>query len=328
MADKKNALVLDDAYLETLLPRLSKAKKNVDVLAFSFAIGSAGGKLNRSGSPFKIASHLVAARKRGVRVRLYLEMERDTSARNQVTADWLENEGIEVKAGRTHAKGFLIDDKHLLFGSTNLTNQSLLKNRETNILTDDKKAIREFKSYFQAMCGGAQHGDIHLDPPLYADGDFLPKLIDMIDHAKRSLNFSIYFFDLKEVTDALLRAHERGVKILGCLGRHRSFALSYVYRTVRTAKTLSRAGIQKLYYGSPNSFTHSKYLIKDNEELLLGTGNWLREDVVTHPQLYISLRDKKIAQALSKHLKKQIQLEGSAVAHPDSTEHNVRRTKA
>jgi phosphatidylserine/phosphatidylglycerophosphate/cardiolipin synthase-like enzyme len=328
MGQDKTSLVLDDAYRDALLPLIQHAKKSVDVLAYSFAIGSAGGRLNSSGAPFKIAEELILAKKRGVDVRCYLEMERETASRNIVTARLLKKSKIAVKAGQTHAKGFLIDDKLLLFGSTNLTNQSLLKNRETNVLTNDKPAVQQFKKYFLAMWEGANHGDVTLKPPLYADGDFLPALIDLIDRAKHSLTFSIYFFDLKEVAEALIRAHLRGVKILGNFGRHRSFALSYVYRTVATAKRLSRAGIQDLYYGSPNSFTHSKYIVRDGQEIMLGTGNWLAEDVLIHPQLYIVLRNKPLALNLNRHLKRQIKEEGRTVARPDSTEHYVQQPQA
>jgi phosphatidylserine/phosphatidylglycerophosphate/cardiolipin synthase-like enzyme len=308
-----NTLVLDDDYLPVLLRLLDKAKVSVDVLAFSFAIGSAGGRHALSGSPYKIAQKLIDIRKRGVKVRLYIEMQRDTAARNAVTVRLLKSAGIEVRHGQTHAKGFLIDGKRLLFGSTNLTNQSLHKNRETNVLTQDKPAVSQFQEYFGRMWQGAGHGEVHLEPPLFADGDFFPELVDYIDGAKRALSFSIYFFDLRDVEKALLRAHKRGVKILGVLGRHRSFALSYVRRTVGTAKRLVRGGITNLYYGSPVSFTHSKYIVRDSREIFLGTGNWLAEDVLIHPQLYMLLKDARAAAALVKHLKQQTKEEGEPV---------------
>ena len=75
--------------------------------------------------------------KPALKIRLYIESERDTAPRNQQTADFLRERGIEVKAGSTHAKGFAIDSDRLFLGSTNLTNQSLRFNNETNVLLKD-----------------------------------------------------------------------------------------------------------------------------------------------------------------------------------------------
>src|SRR5690242_19263462 len=47
--------------------------------------------------------------------------------------------------------------------------------------------------------------------------EFLPALIDAIDHAKHNINFSVYIWEggsfSKQVLDALLRAQNRGVEV-------------------------------------------------------------------------------------------------------------------
>lgn len=101
----------------------------------------------------------------------------------------------------------------------------------------------------------------------------------------------------------MIRAHERGVKVIGYIHDHAAFALSYVRRTHGTAARLKAAGIKSLSFGPNYLFTHSKYIIKDKKEVLLGTGNWLHEDVKIHPQLYVLL---DLAKALSKNLGKQM----------------------
>lgn len=297
-------IVADRDYLKVLFKILSLAKKKIDILEYSFAIGSAAGKLNRKSAPFEIAERLIAIKKqnRKLKIRLYIEGYRETASRNQVTADYLEKQGIEVIYGATHAKGFCIDNKYLLFGSTNLTQQSLQKNYETNLLLTDRPSIYGFEKYFEFHWRGGKHGGIHLPPPMIADGEFKNILIDMINRARRSLNFSIYFFHITEIEKAFIEAHLRGVKITGLIHHHDAFALSYVKRTRGTTERLKAAGIQGLHYGPGSLFTHSKYLVMDNKEILLGTGNWLHEDVKVHPQLYIHLQDAGVAKKLSKHL--------------------------
>jgi phosphatidylserine/phosphatidylglycerophosphate/cardiolipin synthase-like enzyme len=144
-------LVTNDQYLPMLLDLLSQAKKSIDIIAYSFAIGSAAGKLSETGAPFKIAEKLIQIKKQlgtKISIRLYIEGYRETADRNLITAKYLERAGIHVRLGTTHAKGFCIDGRYVLFGSTNLTNQSIVKNNETNLLFDDKSAAKGFMKYF------------------------------------------------------------------------------------------------------------------------------------------------------------------------------------
>lgn len=302
-------IVPAEKYLPELLKLLDQAKTNIDILAYSFAIGSAKGELSTQSAPYEIAAKIVEKKKqlgKKLRVRLYIEGFRETSARNRVTAEFLRKAGVEVKYGSTHAKGFCIDNRSLLFGSTNLTNQSILKNIEMNLLLTDVKSVKGFELYFEHQWSGGRHGQIQLPPPLIADGGFKDTLIAMIDSARTSIEFSIYFFHHSEIEMAFIRAANRGVKVIGLIHHHQSFALSYVKRTRGTADRLKEKGIEDLHFGPGHLFTHSKFLICDQTEILLGTGNWLHEDVKVHPQLYIHLKNATVAKRMSGELKKQI----------------------
>lgn len=102
------------------------------------------------------------------------------------------------------------------------------------------------------------------------------------------------------------KPNEWGVQVRGFIHQHGSFALSYIRANRATLKRLRAAGIENLYLSGLAGFSHSKYLVVDNKELALGTGNWLVEDVLIHPQLYLHLNHPKVARALVKHLDKQI----------------------
>jgi phosphatidylserine/phosphatidylglycerophosphate/cardiolipin synthase-like enzyme len=301
-------LVTEDEYLKVLLPLLDEAKKTVDIMAYSFAMASASGRIDYKGGPYEIAEKLkeIKQKRKNLKIRLYVEGIRETSIRNRVTAEILKTHGVEVVYGATHAKGVCVDRKYVLFGSTNLTNQSLRKNHETNILIGRKEVTTQFMRYFEHLWNGGQHGGIELKPPMYADGSFKDMLLEMIHTAKKSLEFSIYFFDHREIREAFIQAHGRGVEIKGFVHDHGSFALGYVRRTRRTVHIMEDSGITDLHFAPNHLFTHSKYLIKDRQEVALGTGNWLMEDVEIHPQLYIHLKEPALARELSRHLKNQI----------------------
>lgn len=314
---KQDALLVTDTdYLPVLLRLLTHARASIDILAYSFAIASATGRLNKESAPFQIAQTLadLKRKKPELRVRLYIEGERETADRNAVTARFLEEHGIEVVHGATHAKGFCVDDRYVLLGSTNLTQQSVMKNNETNLLFDDEEVAKGFEAYFAHLWRGGRHGGIELAPPLYADGAFQPMLLDLIDGAKKSLHFSIYFFDQKEVERALIRAHERGVKITGFIHDHTTFAMPYVHRTRRTAKRLLDAGITGLHYGPTHLFSHSKWLVKDRKIIALGTGNWLDQDIEIHPQLYVKWESAALGKELLAWLAVKIKRMGTPLS--------------
>jgi phosphatidylserine/phosphatidylglycerophosphate/cardiolipin synthase-like enzyme len=309
VSSPQDLLVVNRDYLPTLLRLLENAEHSVDVLAYSFSIGRSFGPFNTRSQSFQVAQKLAELTKRRpvpVHVRVYLEGERETSERNSVTAHFLKRAGVEIVMGTTHAKGFCIDKKYLLFGSTNLTDQSLRKNNETNLVTTRSSAVKQFLRYFDYYWKGGTHGGIRLKSPLFADGSFKKPLLDLIKNARRTIEFSIYFFDFREVEEALLQAHGRGVKIRGFVHDHRSFALSYVKRTRATVQRLKRAGIRDLTFGPDDLFTHSKFLVADRSTLMIGTGNWLVEDVTTQPQLYFKLSDANLCRELADVLGEQI----------------------
>lgn len=299
-------VITDQDYLPALLKCLDEAESSVDILSFSFAIGSVAGKINEKSAPMTIARKLAEVSEKGIKVRFFTEGLRETVDRNRVTAEYLEKHGVKVKYGSTHAKGFCFDKKTVLFGSTNLSHQSLTKNYEANLLLKGDEYAGGFLRYFEHLWNGGHHGGIKLKAPYFPDGSFKDELIRIIDRARKTIHFSIYFFDHKEIEEALIRAHERGVKVTGLVHRHFSFALSYIYRNRATMKRLRASGMEEIYSGIPYTFSHAKYLVADRKETLLGTGNWLEEDVKIHPQLAVHLSSPAVAGKLIAHVLEEI----------------------
>lgn len=94
---KKSDILLahDDDYLGVLVPLIKHAKSSIDIMAYSFAMASASGRMDERGAPFQIAQALreLKARRPSVQIRLYIEGQRDTSLRNRITADILKKRG-------------------------------------------------------------------------------------------------------------------------------------------------------------------------------------------------------------------------------------------
>lgn len=308
-------LVTNEDYLDAALALVAKARRSIDILAFSWGIGSVSGRMSVDSAPYKLAARLkeLKQKRSSLRVRLYIEGVRETADRNRVTAEFLESAGIEVVYGSTHAKGFCVDKRYVFFGSTNFTNQSMVKNDEANLLIDHRKTAAEFTRYFEHLWSGGGHGGLELGGPLLADAEFQDAILEMIARAKKRIEFAMYFFDHRQIERALIAAHERGVKITGFIHQHFTFAMPYVRRNKATVSRLRAAGLDDLHFSDGSKFSHSKYIVCDREELALGTGNWLVEDVELHPQLYVRLKDKPLAKKLVAHLKKQIAEHGASL---------------
>lgn len=304
-------LVVDNWYMPSLLQLLDHANERIDFIAYSFSIGAP--KNAKSSAALVVADKLVEVQRRGVQVRMYMEGKRETAERNAPTARMLEAAGVQVRFGSTHAKGACIDRRVVLFGSTNLTTQSLTKNIEANLVCDDIGVSGGFNRYFDHLWNGGTHGGVTLDAPMLADGAFAPALIEMIASARTRIDFSIYFFHQLAIQDALLAAHRRGVAVRGLVHNHNSFAMSYVKRTRGTVARLRAGGLTDLHYGPTTLFTHAKFLVRDREEILMGTGNWLDEDIKIHPQLAVRFTNPTFAQQLTAYFDDTIETRATPV---------------
>ncbi len=313
-------VIPDQLYFKTLQSELAKAKSSIHILQFSFAISDDEGNFFKDSDPYKIAEQLVQLKKKNpkLQVQLYIEGERDTAIRNKITAAFLAENGIDVKEGKTHAKGFAIDDQTLLLGSTNLTTQSLRYNNETNLLLHEHpQIVKGFNQYFDLLWKNKERkpGAYPEQPvegiQLLADGVYKQKLLALIGKAEKTIDFSIYYFHEADIEKALIEAHKRGVKIRGYLNQHKSFGLELVERNKKTMKRLHEAGVKEVYLDLDTFFSHSKYLIVDGNTILLGTGNWNRSDVEEHPQLYLQVENPALSDSLSRHLSHQIAYESA-----------------
>ena len=101
-----------------------------------------------------LGNALVKAMKRGVKVRLILDME---NAKKSYSIDeWLIENGIDVrfiklKRGSMHHKILIVDGVHLMTGSYNFTNDSEFRNHEAAIFTDDGNLIASFIAEFERL---------------------------------------------------------------------------------------------------------------------------------------------------------------------------------
>jgi phosphatidylserine/phosphatidylglycerophosphate/cardiolipin synthase-like enzyme len=102
------------------------------------------------------------------------------------------------------------------------------------------------------------------------ESDAVAIMIDVIDRTRATLDFAVMGFNRGEVIDAIIRAHDRGVKV----------------RMVGDSDHLYNSGYQRILErhipmvtGNGAHIMHDKFLISDERFLYSGTANWSDTDL-------------------------------------------------
>ncbi|NOH03718.1 MAG: DUF1669 domain-containing protein [Chloroflexi bacterium] len=127
--------------------------------------------------------------------------------------------------------------------------------------------------------------------PLNGPGGVGQPIAESIDAAKLSVDVAVYSLSLNSVRDALLRAHDRGVRV----------------RMVMESDNLDRADPQKLVEaGIPilgdrrEGLMHNKFVVIDNSEVWVGTMNLTDSGTYEDNNVMMRIRSVKVAENFTK----------------------------
>ena len=147
-------LVTDGDYFQTAMKMIQEAKSSIHIIMFEMGYYD-----NRTSTPSNLLiKELMAARKRGVKVEVILdvrEKEDRSTQRNRRTGKMLSDGGVEVTydslSKTTHAKVLIADGQTSLLGSTNWTYPSLSSNHEACVLIRSREVAKELIGYFNRV---------------------------------------------------------------------------------------------------------------------------------------------------------------------------------
>ncbi|SNB47208.1 phospholipase D-like domain-containing protein [Geobacter sp. DSM 9736] len=149
----KLTLLRNQEYAAALLESIRSAKSSIVFSFYLFKATNTPGNL-----PGKIVDELIAARKRGVDVTVYLEKKAGKDpliADNRRTAELLLRGGVRVLFDSpnvtSHAKAGIIDRRFVFLGSHNLTDGALRRNNELSVLIDSPELAAEIRSYLDRL---------------------------------------------------------------------------------------------------------------------------------------------------------------------------------
>ena len=147
-------LVTDAQYFQVARKIIQEAKHSIQVMMFEMGYYD-----QHSNTPSNLLiKELIAARKRGVKVAVILEVregEDRTTKRNRHTGKILSEGGVEIiydsLSKTTHAKLMVVDSQLTLLGSANWTFYALTNNNEASVLIRSKEVAKELIDYFNKV---------------------------------------------------------------------------------------------------------------------------------------------------------------------------------
>jgi len=236
-----------------------------------------------------IVAELVAARKRGVTVKVLLENEVEDNAPRIAE---LTGAGIEALLDTprkyTHTKLFVVDEKRVLFGSTNLSFMSIRYNNETDLYIESPTVGAWYAAYADALYAAPDKAptpaplsdeSIGLVRTL-RDDEYFDVVRPMLQGAGQRILLLVYGFhintdypdsDVEKLANELVAAKARGVDVRVIL-EYSDYNTSLNEMNEATAKKLLAGGVP-VRWDPVDTISHAKLLLVD-DRAVVGSNNW------------------------------------------------------
>ena len=309
--------VLDDQYLAKLDQMIDSAQTSLDIVAFEF--------LTENGEMKRLAGKLIDRVKvnPAFKVRVFLEGDKDgLGERNRQTADWFNANGIQAFLDSTdcttHTKAVCADHQTLLVGSTNLSNTSVRRNNEANVLIRSPEIGAGFESYFQTILSDQVATQSYTEPTgavtLVPDAAYFPALLETIRTASSSLDIIMYYCafsdkrrnEVWDILEALGERAKAGVRVRVIFDQSVKFSRHITWANLRAAGYLRQQGVTEVYFDDPDKFSHAKVVVKDGREVLLGSTNWYVSDFNRNHQLNVLIRQPEAGRLFQDYIVRKI----------------------
>jgi hypothetical protein len=304
-------------FTSKIVDRINNAKRSIDAAIYSLS-GTQGAT---------VASALVAAKNRGVKVRVIGEYD------NRTTAPWttLTSNGITVindyygsndGTGLMHNKFFVIDYRGgapesvwVWTGSWNVTDPGTNDDRQNVIEFQDVALAGSYTREFEEMWGSntatpnsvnSRFGSRKFNntPHKFVIGGipvenfFSPsdratyRIGKVLSKAQSSINGSILTFTVKELADTLISKKSSGKKVRIIMDNNTDTGNQYSYLLTNGVNVLLKVG---------SGLLHHKYVIVDAEPfggtsyVLTGSHNWSGSAETRNDENTVVVKDNKIA---------------------------------
>ena len=302
--------VVDRQATDAILGLVDGARETLDVCQFELFL---------TGDVVKVRDALVAAAKRGVKVRLLLDDEVES---NPDMAAALVAEGIDAKVdyqdARVHAKIWVADGERVMIGSTNLSGASLGYNHETNVLVRDPAVVAFLAGWVKALIDdpSSHPKPVFPDPGAvnvaWREGGYLDVALPRIEAATTRIDLLLYgaYMDPKykdgpvpDLAAALYAAAARGVPVRVVFEHGPPGATGPDQGNADVAEAFEAHGID-VRWDTTDVVTHAKMLLVDGAALV-GSNNWGYGGIVLDHEAGVATSEEAAVQDFSDYFEER-----------------------
>lgn len=286
---------------QVVVQAINEAQSEIDIASFDFNLKS-------------VVDALIAAQKRGVKVRLVLDLKNGSttvraSASQKIEAydaiaDLDKAKIPYVDGGRSsglmHNKIVILDRKTLFIGSWNLSFNDTFKNDNNVLRISDPLLIANYQAKFNEMFlekrFGRQAKVGALQPSMTVQGtaiemyfapidDVMSKVIAEVQKSRRSIRFMIFTFTYPELTAAMIERFQKGVTVEGVIENRGASqgALPELFCAKIPVKREAGGGTM-----------HHKVLIIDNQTVITGSFNFTKSATTQNDENLIIIRNPRV----------------------------------
>jgi len=287
----RSLIVLPDDSATPILDAIGGASRTLRVKMFAF-------------SDAALLEALIAAKRRGVKVRVMLNLaRRDGEHDNDATAKALERAGIDVKDANpafalTHEKSMVVDDAVAFVKSLNWTTRNLTETRDYAVATTRRRDVAEVIECFEADWRRQT-----FDPPaknhlVWCPGPGRERICEFIDSARHRLFVQNERFQDTVIVERLVRAAQRGVKVDVMARPPHTLKRDKLVEGVGGLRIMDDVGIK--VHKLKHLKLHGKVLLADGAAAIVGSINFAAGSLDGRRELAIEVHDDDVVERLHK----------------------------
>jgi phosphatidylserine/phosphatidylglycerophosphate/cardiolipin synthase-like enzyme len=250
----------------------------------------------------RLIKALIAAHKRGVKVRIMMNAARPDETRdNDTTLKILKKAGIKAqwscpKFTITHEKSMVVDKKTAFVATFNWAPKYFGETRDYGVITTDPLQVAQIMACFEADWARVDFkvtDDVGL---IWSNTNSRDCFAKFIDACEDSLYVQHPKFVDVPILERILRAQKRGVHVrIICSGKHGVRAWDRA-ETFASLKIIQEAGIKVHVLKHPK--LHAKLMLRDDKHALIGSMNIHRRAFDERRELGIILSDEPLVKRL------------------------------
>ena len=285
----RTLIVLPDDSARPILDAIEAASRTLRVKMFVF-------------SDPALLEAIVAAKRRGVKVRVMLNVARRSGEHdNDATRKALERVDVDVKDANpafdlTHEKSMVVDDETAFVKSLNWATRNLTETRDYAVVTTGRRDVGEIIECFEADWHRQTFEPRHKSHLVWCPGPGRDRICRFIDEARHRLFVQNERFQDMVIIERLIRAARRGVKVDVMARPPHTLKREKLVEGVGGLRIMDDVGIK--IHKLKHLKLHGKMLLADGVAAIVGSINFAAGSLDGRRELAIEVRDDDVVDRL------------------------------